>query len=102
MAGFVVILVSLIRHVLCIVDCGLGADCVVSLGWLLLVPGYGLDFFDSLVTCARVVGGVCFPFCQGVGLVIWLGCLVACLWGLALFVSFARCLGLFVFDFVSG
>ena len=44
MAGFVVILVSPIRHVLCIVGCGLGVDCVVSLGWLLLVPVCGLDY----------------------------------------------------------
>ena len=32
------------------------------------------------------MGGVCFPFFLGVGLVNWLGCLVACLWGLALVV----------------
>ena len=46
MAGFAVILVS--PHVLCIVDCGLGVDCVTSLGWLLLVPCCGLDYLGIL------------------------------------------------------
>ena len=58
-----VILVSPIRHVFCIVYCGMGVDCVFSLGWLVLVPGCGIDYLGIL--SSRDVGGVCFPILPG-------------------------------------
>ena len=60
----------------------------------------GLSLLVSLVAYARAVGWVCLSFARGLGLVllvgllvglyvgsvVWLGCLLACLWGLDLVV----------------
>ena len=86
--------------------------CLVWCLW----SGVSVSMLFYLVAFARVVGGVlvylsfilglggvCFPFCRGEGLINWKDCLVACLRGLAFVrLSYARCVGLFVFDFVSG
>ena len=71
-----VILVGPIRHVLSIVDCGLGVVCVISLGWLLLVPGCGLDYLGILGYLSPGCGRGLFPLLPGcrfvlIGWVAW-------------------------------
>ena len=63
--SFVVNLVSPIRLVLCIVECGLDVDCMISFGWLLLVPGCGLDYLGILGYLSPGCGRGLFPLFPG-------------------------------------
>ena len=74
--------------ILCLVDCGLGVDCVISLGWV------------SLVLEPGTWAGFVLPFYRGVGLFNWSGCLVACLFWLWLSIICPVC-GL-LYDWFAG